>query len=55
MVVGASMATCFESSAALRAARNATSVLPYPTSPQTSLSMGFGVSISAKIDSMARF
>ena len=40
IVVGARTATCFPSSTALKAARIATSVLPYPTSPQRSRSIG---------------
>ena len=39
-VVGASTATCRPASAAAAAARSATSVLPKPTSPQTSRSIG---------------
>jgi len=48
MVVGASTAICFLSQIALKAARMATSVLPKPTSPHTSRSIGFP-------DSMSRF
>jgi hypothetical protein len=39
-VVGASTATCLPPVTATKAARSATSVLPKPTSPQTSRSMG---------------
>ncbi len=42
MVVGTSTATCLPSRQALNAARMATSVLPKPTSPHTSRSMGAG-------------
>jgi hypothetical protein len=40
-VVGTSTATCLPACAATKAARMATSVLPKPTSPQTTRSMGF--------------
>ena len=40
-VVGARIATCRESDTAIKAARKATSVFPKPTSPHTSLSIGF--------------
>ena len=40
IVVGTSIITCLPSAAALTAARSATSVLPKPTSPQTSRSIG---------------
>ena len=53
MVVGTKMATCLPSIAALKAALTATSVLPKPTSPQTSLSMGAGASISFLTSAMA--
>jgi len=46
MVVGTNIATCFESITALNAALIATSVFPNPTSPQRSLSMQIGFSIS---------
>ena len=46
IVVGTKYATCFWSIQALKAPRIATSVLPYPTSPQSNLSIGFGFSIS---------
>ena len=46
-VVGTSTATCLASCTALNAARNAISVLPNPTSPQMSRSIGIGFSISA--------
>ena len=39
-VVGATTATCSPAIAATKAARSATSVLPKPTSPQTSRSIG---------------
>ena len=39
-VVGTAMATCFPDSAKVAAARKATSVLPKPTSPQMTRSMG---------------
>ena len=41
-VVGTSTATCFSLSVQTNAARIATSVLPKPTSPHTSLSIAFG-------------
>ena len=41
-VVGARMATCLPPVTAMNAARNATSVLPKPTSPQTRRSIGCG-------------
>ena len=50
-VVGAISATCLPSATALKAARIATSVLPYPTSPQSSQSIGRGRSIAARISS----
>ena len=46
IVVGTKYATCFWSITALNAALIATSVLPYPTSPHKSLSIGCGFSIS---------
>ena len=46
-MVGASTATCLPSWIALNAARMATSVLPKPTSPHTSRSIGYGRSMSA--------
>ncbi len=46
--MGARTATCLPSCTALNAARIAISVLPYPTSPQMSRSMG-------RTDSMSRF
>ncbi len=52
-VVGASTATCFPSPSALNAARMATSVLPKPTSPQSSRSMGCGDSRSRLISLVA--
>ena len=54
IVVGTRMATCLLSSTALKAARKATSVLPYPTSPQTNRSMGRGVSMSAFTSAITR-
>ena len=45
-VVGARMATCFPPITATKLARKATSVLPKPTSPQTSLSIGLPLVIS---------
>ena len=39
-VVGTTTATCLPLMAAMKAARNATSVLPKPTSPQTRRSIG---------------
>ena len=48
IVVGTSTATCLPAMTDLNAARTATSVLPNPTSPQISRSMGGG-------DSMSRF
>ncbi len=42
-VVGTSTATCLPSASATNAARSATSVLPKPTSPQTSRSIGLPV------------
>ena len=50
-VVGAISATCLPSATALNVARIATSVLPYPTSPQSSQSIGRGCSIAARISS----
>ena len=46
MVVGHNTITCLLSCVALKAARNATSVLPKPTSPQTRRSMILWLSIS---------
>ncbi|OQA84529.1 MAG: hypothetical protein BWY27_01494 [Bacteroidetes bacterium ADurb.Bin234] len=46
MVVGTNTATCLLSQTALKEARMATSVLPNPTSPQISLSIGKPASIS---------
>ena len=45
-VVGTRTATCFPSCTALKAARIAISVFPYPTSPQMMRSIGYGRSIS---------
>ncbi len=52
-VVGASTATCLPSPRALNAARITTSVLPNPTSPHSSRSMGCGLSMSRLISLMA--
>ena len=54
IVVGVSTATCLPPITALNAARSATSVLPKPTSPHTSRSMGLGASMSALTSSMQR-
>jgi len=51
--VGASNITCLPDVIALKIARTATSVLPNPTSPQTSLSIGLSLSISDFISSTA--
>ena len=51
-VVGTSIATCLPSWIALNAARTATSVLPNPTSPDSSRSIGIGFSMSALISSI---
>ena len=53
MVVGASISTCLPLTATANAARTATSVLPKPTSPQTSLSIGRAVSRSSFTASIA--
>ena len=53
-VVGARTATCLPSIAALNAALSATSVLPNPTSPASSRSIGADASMSAKTSRMAR-
>ncbi len=45
-VVGASSATCLPPCTATNIARSATSVLPKPTSPHTSRSIGFGLTRS---------
>ena len=47
------MATCLPSCTALNAARMATSVLPKPTSPHTSRSIGASASMSALTSTMA--
>ncbi len=52
-VVGTSTATCLPSITALNAARNAISVLPNPTSPQISRSMGLTSSMSRFTSSIA--
>ena len=54
MVVGHSTITCLPSWQHLNAARRATSVLPKPTSPQSSLSIGFACSMSALMSASAR-
>ena len=51
-VVGTRTATCFPSCTALKAARIAISVFPYPTSPQIMRSIGYGRSISCFTSSM---
>ncbi len=51
-VVGTSTATCLPSITALKAARTAISVLPYPTSPQIRRSIGLGRSMSRLTSSM---
>jgi hypothetical protein len=53
MVVGASIMVCLPLRAALKAARTAISVLPKPTSPHTSLSIGCGCCMSAFTAAMA--
>ena len=52
-VVGTSTATCLPSCTALNAARTATSVLPNPTSPETTRSIGTARSMSALTSSIA--
>ena len=52
-VVGASTATCLPSWIALNAARIATSVLPNPTSPHSSRSIGNGRSMSDLMSTIA--
>ena len=52
-VVGTTTATCLPFMAATKAARNATSVLPKPTSPQTSRSIGRPASRSSTTASIA--
>ena len=54
IVVGTSTSTCFPFTATANAARTATSVLPKPTSPQTSRSIGRGASRSSLTASIAR-
>ena len=53
-VVGAKYTTCLWSITALNAALIAISVLPYPTSPQSNLSIGFSFSISFFTSSIHR-
>ena len=52
-VVGAIIATCVPALAAIKAARNATSVLPKPTSPHIKRSIGFPEDISLTTSSIA--
>ena len=52
-VVGTTTATCLPSSATANAARSATSVLPKPTSPQISRSIGRPLSRSFSVDVIA--
>ena len=52
MVVGTKYATCFPDITALKTALIATSVFPYPTSPQSKRSMGLSDSISFFISSL---
>ena len=52
-VVGTRMATCLPSWTALKAARTAISVLPYPTSPEITRSIGTAFSMSALTSSIA--
>ena len=52
-VVGTIIATWYPLATARKAARIATSVLPKPTSPETSRSMGTGRSMSARVASIA--
>src|SRR5213083_2034331 len=54
MVVGTRTATCLPACTALKAARNATSVLPYPTSPTSNRSIGRARSMSRLTSSEAR-
>ena len=54
-VVGHSIATCLLSLTALKEAMTDTSVLPKPTSPHTSRSIGLSLSISFLISSTAFF
>ena len=54
IVVGASISVCLPLTATANAARIATSVLPKPTSPQTSRSIGCGASRSSLTASIAR-
>ena len=52
-VVGTTTATCSPAIAATKAARSATSVLPKPTSPQTSRSIGRPLARSSIVSAMA--
>ena len=52
-VVGTTTATCLPFIAAMKAARSATSVLPKPTSPQISRSIGRPEARSASTAAMA--
>ncbi|MBI2614822.1 MAG: hypothetical protein HYW52_03910 [Gemmatimonadetes bacterium] len=51
--MGTNTATCLPACTALKAPRTATSVLPYPTSPTTSRSIGCGRSMSRLTSSVA--
>ena len=53
-VVGARIATCLPAIATTNAARSATSVLPKPTSPQISRSIGWPEARSSSTASIAR-
>ena len=55
MVVGTRTATCLPSQAARKAARMAISVLPNPTSPQTSRSIGVDFNMSSRTALLAAF
>jgi hypothetical protein len=52
-VVGTTTATCEPAIAAMKAARNATSVLPKPTSPQISRSIGLPEAMSESVSAIA--
>ena len=52
-VVGAKTATCLPPETATNAARNATSVLPKPTSPQINLSIGLSAIKSFNVATIA--
>ncbi len=53
IVVGTRKAVCLPPCAARKAARRATSVFPYPTSPTSNLSIGKGRSMSSSISEIA--